>query len=82
MISEAVSKPKKKSTKTKTRRRKRQTFSWKRALGITKLKRMFTKETGIPLTKAGWERKIGHFIIDLLFGKKKDKKEANNETDD
>ena len=45
-------------------------FSLKRALGITKLKRDFTKKTGIPTTKSGIERKIGGTIINLLLGKK------------
>lgn len=45
-------------------------FSWKRALGITKAKREFTKATGIPTTKAGVERKIGGAIIKAIFGKK------------
>ena len=45
-------------------------FSLKRALGITKLKRDFTKKTGIPTTKSGFERKIGGTIINLLLGKK------------
>ena len=45
-------------------------FSLKRALGITKLKRDFTKKTGIPTTKSGIERKIGGIIINLLLGKK------------
>ncbi|NPD82376.1 hypothetical protein HPS57_10390 [Prevotella sp. PINT] len=45
-------------------------FSWKRALGITKVKRAFTKATGIPTTKAGIERKIGGTILKLLIGKK------------
>lgn len=34
-------------------------FSWRRALGVTKIKRQFTKATGIPTTKSGVERKIG-----------------------
>ena len=34
-------------------------FSWRRAIGITRLKRQFTKATGIPTTKSGIERKIG-----------------------
>lgn len=44
-------------------------FSWKRALGITQAKRKIAKETGIPTSKAGIERKIGHMILKLLFGK-------------
>lgn len=45
-------------------------FSLKRALGITKLKRKFTNATGIPTTKAGIERKVGSAIVKILFGKK------------
>jgi hypothetical protein len=45
-------------------------FSWKRALGVTQLKREFTKKTGIPTTKAGVERKLGNMIIKSIFGKK------------
>lgn len=48
-------------------------FSLKRALGITKLKRQFTKSTGIPTTKSGIERKIGQMVIDLLLGKNKNR---------
>lgn len=46
-------------------------FSLKRALGITKLKRRFTKETGIPTTKSGVEQKVGRAVISILLGKKK-----------
>ena len=45
-------------------------FSWKRALGVTHLKREFTKATGIPTTKSGVERKIGSAIIKTVFKKK------------
>lgn len=37
-------------------------FSWKRALGITKAKRKISKATGIPLSKAGRQRKFGKFL--------------------
>ena len=46
-------------------------FSWKRALGITKAKKKITRKTGIPTTRAGLERKIGKMVIDAIFGKKK-----------
>ena len=46
-------------------------FSWKRALGVYKLKRDFAKATGIPTTRNGIERKIGNAIINSVFGKKK-----------
>lgn len=50
-------------------------FSWREFLGITKMKRKFTKETGIPTTKAGIERKIGRAVLDWIFGnKEKDEK--------
>lgn len=44
-------------------------FSWKRALGITKAKQQFARETGIPTSKSGIERKIGNTILKALFGK-------------
>lgn len=44
-------------------------FSWKRALGITNAKQKFTRETGIPTSKSGLERKIGRIILKTLFGK-------------
>ena len=44
-------------------------FSWKRALGITKAKQKLARETGIPMSKAGIERKIGKTIIDFVLGK-------------
>jgi len=34
-------------------------FSWKRALGITKAKRKIAKATGIPTTKSGRSSKAG-----------------------
>lgn len=34
-------------------------FSWKKALGITKAKRKISKATGVPLTKSGRRNKIG-----------------------
>lgn len=45
-------------------------FSWKRALGITQLKQKIAKETGIPTSRQGIERKIGKTIIDVILGKK------------
>ncbi len=45
-------------------------FSWRRALGVTKIKRAFTKATGIPTTIAGIERKLGSAIINLIIGNK------------
>lgn len=44
-------------------------FSLKRAIGVTKLKRLFTQKTGIPTTKVGMERKIGGVIINAIFKK-------------
>jgi hypothetical protein len=45
-------------------------FSLKRALGITQAKQKFARETGIPTSKAGLERKIGSLIVKTLLGKK------------
>ena len=38
-------------------------FSWKRAIGVTKVKRKIAKATGIPTSKSGRRSKIGR-----LFG--------------
>jgi len=43
-------------------------FSWKRALGVTSAKQKFARQTGIPTTKAGMERKLGGAVLGLLFG--------------
>ena len=41
-------------------------FSWKRAIGLTRLENKISRTTGIPLSRAGRERKIGHFAIHLM----------------
>ena len=38
--------------------------------GITQAKQKFARETGIPTSKAGLERKLGNMILKSLFGKK------------
>ena len=43
-------------------------FSWKRALGITAAKQKFARETGIPTSMGGVERKIGRSVLNMLFG--------------
>jgi hypothetical protein len=42
-------------------------FSWRRALGVTKIKRRFTNATGIPTTKSGIERKIGAAVAGVVL---------------
>ena len=44
-------------------------FSWKGLLVISGLKNKVSRETGVPLTKSGLERKIGRTIINILFNK-------------
>lgn len=46
-------------------------FSWKRAVGITAAKQKISRKTGIPTTRQGLERKVGKFVLDSIFGKKK-----------
>lgn len=43
----------------------RASFSWKRALGITKLKQKISRQTSVPITKNGMERKIGRTILTI-----------------
>ena len=38
--------------------------------GITKMKQRVARTTGIPTSKAGFERKIGKIILNALCGKK------------
>ncbi|MBR1596693.1 MAG: hypothetical protein IJ665_08410 [Phocaeicola sp.] len=73
---------KKTTTKRKRKTTRGVTFSWKRLLGLDQIKRNIAKQTGIPMTKAGVERKIGSAVIALivgLFTKKSDKKEKQEE---
>ena len=46
-------------------------FSWKRLIGVTSVKQTISRQTGIPTTKQGIERKIGGAVIKALFGKRK-----------
>jgi hypothetical protein len=46
-------------------------FSWKRLLGITGAKQKFARQTGIPTTRGGMERKLGRLLINLILGKKR-----------
>ena len=41
-------------------------FSWKRALGITKIKQNISRTTGVPMSKVGIERKIGSIFLKTL----------------
>lgn len=38
------------------------TFSWKRALGVTKAKRSIAKATGIPTSISGRRAKVGRWM--------------------
>lgn len=37
-------------------------FSWKRLLGISRMKATISRKMGVPLTKSGREQKIGRVI--------------------
>jgi hypothetical protein len=45
-------------------------FSWKRLLGLSGLRSSIAQKTGIPTTRGGVERKIGHWFLNFLFGRK------------
>lgn len=49
-------------------------FSWKRAVGITKVKQKVARATGIPTTRQGLERKVGAMLMGAVFGTKKKKR--------
>ena len=46
-------------------------FSLNRALGITQAKQKLARETGIPTSKVGLERKLGKMVLNVIFGKKR-----------
>jgi hypothetical protein len=37
-------------------------FSWKRLLGVTRVKQNISRKIGIPLSKSGRQQKIGRII--------------------
>ena len=54
--------------KKRTTRKKKSTSAslWKDIQSA--LRRSFTRQTGIPTTKAGAKRKLGTMLVDLLLG--------------
>ncbi len=63
-------------------KRQKKDLRWyiKKEYGLSGLKRKFTKETGIPLTKAGVERKLGALLLDWVLGRgKKTAQESDEE---
>ena len=59
------------ATKRKSAKIPGLTFSWKRALGITQARQNIARQTGIPTSKSGLERKVGKSILQMIFGNKK-----------
>jgi hypothetical protein len=45
-------------------------FSWKRLFGLSGFRNSVSRKTGIPTTRGGAERKIGRWILNVLFGKR------------
>jgi hypothetical protein len=43
-------------------------FSWRRAVGISAAKARLSRRIGIPLTRVGQERKLGHALGCALSG--------------
>ena len=44
-------------------------FSWKRAVGVSGVKRKVAKATGVPTTKAGRKRKAKSLLWKAFLGK-------------
>jgi hypothetical protein len=38
-------------------------FSWRRAIGLSGLESKISRETGVPLTRSGREKKVGTWVI-------------------
>lgn len=64
--------------KKKTRKKKTSitTGLWKDLQSV--FKRSFTKQTGIPTTKAGVKRKLGTMIVDFILGLFRQKPKESN----
>lgn len=43
-------------------------FSWKRFIGISRVKSNISRQIGIPLTRGGRERKIGRMVTKGCLG--------------
>jgi hypothetical protein len=43
------------------------TFSWKRAVGLSQLRGRLARQSGIPTTRGGIERKVGRVLIQMLL---------------
>jgi hypothetical protein len=43
-------------------------FSWRRFLGISRMKSQISRSIGVPLTRSGRQRKLGAFVTRTLFG--------------
>ncbi|HVY86673.1 MAG TPA: hypothetical protein VG943_16185 [Caulobacterales bacterium] len=41
-------------------------FSWRRAVGLTRLESDISRKTGIPFTRAGRQRKIGRIVTHMF----------------
>jgi hypothetical protein len=41
-------------------------FSWRRAIGLSRLKSKVSHKTGIPLTKSGRQRKFGRIMMHFM----------------
>lgn len=42
-------------------------FSWKRASGISGLKNKISRQTGFPMTKTGFNNKLGRSIMNFFL---------------
>jgi hypothetical protein len=45
-------------------------WSWKRALGLQKIRQDISRNIALPTTRYGLERKLGSLLLRFLFGKK------------
>lgn len=46
-------------------------FSWKRAIELTGLRLKASHKLGVPTTRQGMERRVGAWLLGLLFGSNK-----------
>ncbi len=44
-------------------------FSWRRAFGISALLGRFARQTGVPTSESGRERKVGRTLLQMILGR-------------
>jgi len=62
---------------SRKKRRYGLSFSWKRAVGLSQRKQKIARKIGIPLTRAGRQRKVGALVLGAFLGRRARRKKRS-----